>query len=100
MTESSRVLSSAAAGAAVRAAARHQRPLRPLPMAETGVWVWLWGWGPCGCALRDLYADRTVKVKNPVPFPLRTLAVTLTAVWERDTRNARRVKTVISKISS
>ena len=28
----------AAARAAVRAAARHQRPLRPLPMAETGVW--------------------------------------------------------------
>ena len=27
--------------AAVHAAARHQRPLRPLPMAETGVW------GPC-----------------------------------------------------
>ena len=32
---------SAAAAAAVHAAARHQRPLRPLPMAETGVW------GPC-----------------------------------------------------
>ena len=32
---------SAAAGAAVRAAARHQRPLQPLPMAETGLW------GPC-----------------------------------------------------
>ena len=32
---------SAAPAAAVRAAARHQRPLRPLPMAETGVW------GPC-----------------------------------------------------
>ena len=31
----------AAARAAVRAAARHQRPLRPLPMAETGLW------GPC-----------------------------------------------------
>ena len=32
---------SAAPAAAVHAAARHQRPLRPLPMAETGVW------GPC-----------------------------------------------------
>ena len=32
---------SAAAAAAVRAAARHQRPLRPLLMAETGLW------GPC-----------------------------------------------------
>ena len=32
---------SAAAAAAVHAAARHQRPLRPLPMAETGLW------GPC-----------------------------------------------------
>ena len=32
---------SAAPAAAVHAAARHQRPLRPLPMAETGLW------GPC-----------------------------------------------------
>ena len=32
---------SAAAAAAVHAAARHQRPLRPLLMAETGLW------GPC-----------------------------------------------------
>ena len=32
---------SAAPAAAVRAAARHQRPLRPLLMAETGLW------GPC-----------------------------------------------------
>ena len=36
-----RIPHGAAAAAAVHAAARHQRPLRPLPMAETGVW------GPC-----------------------------------------------------
>ena len=41
MTEPSPAFRSAAAGAAVRAAARHQRPLRPLLMAETGLW------GPC-----------------------------------------------------
>ena len=41
VTEPSRAFRSAAAGAAVRAAARHQRPLRPLLMAETGLW------GPC-----------------------------------------------------
>ena len=41
MAESSRALRSAAPAAAVRAAARHQRPHRPLLMAETGLW------GPC-----------------------------------------------------
>ena len=41
MTKRSLAFRSAAAGAAVRAAARHQRPLRPLLMAETGLW------GPC-----------------------------------------------------
>ena len=40
-TERSLAFRSAAPAAAVHAAARHQRPLRPLPMAETGLW------GPC-----------------------------------------------------
>ena len=39
--ERSLAFRSAAPAAAVHAAARHQRPLRPLPMAETGLW------GPC-----------------------------------------------------
>ena len=41
MTKRSPGFRSAAPAAAVRAAARHQRPLRPLLMAETGLW------GPC-----------------------------------------------------
>ena len=39
MTERSLAFRSAAPAAAVRAAARHQRPHRPLLMAETGVWA-------------------------------------------------------------